>query len=457
VMQDSRIRTNGTNWDGGGLYLADSDLLLTGCTLDQNVAWGYGGGLNQFGGTARLVDNNVNSNHSIGNYGGGLSFANTIVEIDSNLIAANRSFNVGGGLAILAGQVTIRDTVFGDNLADDVGGALYLWETTAQVEDSTFIANQARYGGAVSMSNGDATFDRSIIVANTADYGGALRAYTGRITMTNNVIADNQATTEGSGLYLTGASARLVHTTVARNSDGDGCGLLLTKTDGTPASRALLTNTILAGHTVGVCVDADNRAELEATLWGSGGWANQADWAGAGTVLTGTHNVWGSPDFAGPDVRDYHIGPASAAINAGVDAGVADDLDGQARPMACLPDLGADELAAVSPPAGLRVTQAVTGTGLLTATLAWNPPPGAVTTTLRSAPQRIDEDNWAQAAIVADSLPGSAQTHVAVVAYDGGPVYFASRSYACGVESPVSHNALWPKWDLFLPLLVKEG
>jgi hypothetical protein len=45
-----------------------------------------------------------------------------------------------------------------------------------------------------------------------------------------------------------------------------------------------------------------------------------------------------------PDADDYHIGPASAALDAGVDAGVMSDMDGDGRPQGSGYDIGADEL-----------------------------------------------------------------------------------------------------------------
>jgi hypothetical protein len=47
-----------------------------------------------------------------------------------------------------------------------------------------------------------------------------------------------------------------------------------------------------------------------------------------------------------PTARDYHIGPGSAAIDAGVDAGVAVDMDRESRPVGGGYDIGADEFAA---------------------------------------------------------------------------------------------------------------
>jgi hypothetical protein len=103
---------------------------------------------------------------------------------------------------------------------------------------------------------------------------------------------------------------------------------------------------------VGVYVVAGNTARLEGTLWGTGEWANGSDWGGPGTIITGTQNYWGDPAFVNPGGGDYHIRTESAALDAGVFAGVTDDLDGDARPLnparPDAPDLGADENVALT-------------------------------------------------------------------------------------------------------------
>ena len=67
----------------------------------------------------------------------------------------------------------------------------------------------------------------------------------------------------------------------------------------------MLTNSIIVGHSVGITATAEASATLEGTLWD-----NETDWAGVGTIVTGTVNVWGNPDFVDPATGDYHIGPA---------------------------------------------------------------------------------------------------------------------------------------------------
>ena len=140
------------------------------------------------------------------------------------------------------------------------------------------------------------------------------------------------------------STGRLLHNTLARNRNffgthvGEEYGVLVTG-----KSTVWLTNTILVSHTLGILVTAGSTATLEATLWGSGAWANVTDWGGAGTILTGTINLWGDPAFVNPDGGEYHILGPSAARDRAVEAGVSVDVDGDPRPVGAGPDLSADE------------------------------------------------------------------------------------------------------------------
>jgi hypothetical protein len=113
--------------------------------------------------------------------------------------------------------------------------------------------------------------------------------------------------------------------------------------------------------------------------------------------------------------------------------------------------------AAYVPPSSvtdLHVSQAVTSTNTLTATLAWTPLADAITTTLRYATAPITEANWASATLLSNSLPGGQATYQAVIPYTNGTVYFALKSQdAAGAWSPLSNNAFWPRRNVYLPLL----
>ncbi len=201
--------------------------------------------------------------------------------------------------------------------------------------NNTFFSNSVYgHGGGLAIY-GSGEIVGNLFLGNSAGAGSGLYV-SGESTLINNVIAENRSSySDGSGLYLRRSSHRLLHNTIARNT---GNGVYLDD------STVWLSNTVLVSQTVGISVTPGSTATLNATMWGSGTWANTTDWGGAGTIITGTVNVWGNPAFAAPDAGDYHITPDSAATDAGVDAGVATDVDGEPRPTGTGYDIGADEL-----------------------------------------------------------------------------------------------------------------
>jgi hypothetical protein len=109
----------------------------------------------------------------------------------------------------------------------------------------------------------------------------------------------------------------------------------------------------------------------------------------------------------------------------------------------------------------LRVVQAITTTGKLTATLRWTAPTGVVTTTMRYSDTLITAVNWDSAltayAPFTTTNPGSAKWFVTSVPYTGGTAYFALRSKNLeGDWTVLSNNAFWPEWEFFLPLVAKK-
>ena len=121
--------------------------------------------------------------------------------------------------------------------------------------------------------------------------------------------------------------------------------------------------------------------------------------------------------------------------------------------------MGADEYAAPPPAAvaDLRVTSAVTGAGVLTATLHWTAPASAVTTTLRYSRTLITQVNWASATLLTGTLPGHQNTYTASLPYASGTLFFALKTQnAEGGWSALSNNAFWPRRDAFLPIVLRQ-
>ncbi len=112
---------------------------------------------------------------------------------------------------------------------------------------------------------------------------------------------------------------------------------------------------------------------------------------------------------------------------------------------------------ATAPVADLHVTQAVTGSGQLTATLRWTPPASAMTTTVRYSTTPITVDNWASAMVVTNTLPGSSDSLTAEVSFfSNGIVYFALKFQTdSGAWSPLSNVTFWPSRDVYLPIILR--
>lgn len=255
------------------------------------------------------------------------------------------SSTAGGIYSRFADTVISGCQVYSNTATQGNGGGILLeYGPNVRLTGSRIYNNAARsgYGGGLYMYDGySATLTGNEIANNEAKYGGGAILHNSDATLTNNIVADNEASDRGSGLYILNCSPHLLHNTIARNADGEGSGIYVTNTSG-KHSTVVLTNTILVSHTVGITVTADSTATLEATLWGSGDWANDLPWGGSGQVFTST-DVFGNPAFVDPDSGDYHLGAWSAAIDKGLSTWVSTDVDGDPRSFGSAPDLGADE------------------------------------------------------------------------------------------------------------------
>jgi hypothetical protein len=347
LITNSQVYSN-TAYMGGGVAAIEAQLVMRGNHVLRNTA-PYGAGLFLYGGSGSLESNSVVSNTARVN-GGGMYILRSHAELTANPIRANAAWYGGGVFLEESGATFLGNTIQANEAMDmGLGGGVYAQECTLSFVRNMICDNVAGWGGGLSLFWNHDAFEGNYILRNSASVAGGGLLTSGSETMlTNTVVADNEAG-RGSGFLLDGTSVTMQHTTVARNkpaaqSQGAqvvGVGLYIGTGYSRP-SEVVLTNTILVSHSLGVTVEAGSTAQLEATLWGTGMWANGRDWAGDGIIFTGTVNVRGEPRFLAPDGTDYHIGLTSAARDQGVSVGVPLDIDQQPRPYRA-PDLGADE------------------------------------------------------------------------------------------------------------------
>jgi len=328
---------------GGGLYVSESNATINSNIIAGNLAT-LGGGRFLPTSEASILRKSMIIAEMAECAGGGILLYSSSATVNNNIISGNITEYDGGGVFLSYSTATLNGNTVTTNTARELGGGLCLYKSTAALHGNVVSANTAEYftGGGLSLIASVVVLDSNTVTGCVAKYGGGLALHdSDDISLTNNIIAGNQAIVAGGGLYIQTSSPRLQHTTIAGNYSGDGSGVYIATSWFGPSNVAL-TNTIVVSHTVGITVAAGSTVTLGATLWGTGAWANGTDWAGAGTIVTGTRNTWGDPAFLNPAAGNYHIGPSSAARDMGVNAGVYTDIDGEPRPYQ-LPDIGADE------------------------------------------------------------------------------------------------------------------
>ena len=354
LLRDNTVAANSANNDGGGIYLDMSDANLSGNTIISNHANSNGGGLHLWENSNAIIEGNtIVSNTAY--LGGGMAIYYSPATLHANTVSANTATDWAAGILLQASNATLSGNAINDNiclgngagglglmysdaiLTDNIissneallsGGAMYLNDSDAEIRGNILQSNGAH--NAVFLWHSDAILDANVI---TGSHMGVFMHASSPL-MTNNVIVGNSE----SGVVAEGAWPRLVHNTLAENF----YGLRVTDRwqDGSYyTSTVALTNTILVNQTSGVIVGSGNEVSLEGTLW----YGNTSNWSGDGTITTGTINVFADPAFVDAGSGDFHIQPTSAAMDAGADSGVVEDIDGDPRPQGAGYDIGADE------------------------------------------------------------------------------------------------------------------
>jgi hypothetical protein len=98
-----------------------------------------------------------------------------------------------------------------------------------------------------------------------------------------------------------------------------------------------VTNTIIVNHAVAISTTLASVSEDYNLYFGNGT-------KFLGSVSSGGHTVGSDPRFANAAADDYHLALNSPAIDAGINAGVLNDFEGDVRPQGIGFDIGFDEV-----------------------------------------------------------------------------------------------------------------
>ena len=338
---------------GGGVFVYAAHPTLVSNVVTHNVAGVSTGGRSTDGGglclsyaagaviTGNLIISNTASMGKRGVGGGVALYYPYNVVMESNQVISNVATvhgsdpGLGGGLAVSGSgaAATIRNNRIVGNRATSggtwYGGGIYHWAGSSHFEGNQVIGNygeQAVYLGGHDM----ARFESNQVVDNHTSVG--IEVVDGGLsgpTLVNNVVARSGDKGISFSTYSAPLTATLIHNTFV----GSGVGSGISVESGYVALA--LTNTIVASYTWGVTNTFPSSSTVTAdhTLF----WANAQD------GIVGTNPVYGDPGFIDLGMGGYHIGPGSAAIDAGVATLEDVDIDGDPRPLRSGPDIGADE------------------------------------------------------------------------------------------------------------------
>jgi len=296
---------------GGGIYCHfGSSPTISNCIITGNSAYhGNGGGICCFNGSSPIITNcTITGNESSGSYndGGGIYCSSSSPFVANCFITENwASGEYGGGGGIcssLYASPTITNCTITENSAEYGGGGVAC-DGSAQ----TLIANCAINGNV------------------TAEIGGGIYCtWNSQLLVQNCLISNNSAQDYGGGIYCSDATPTFVNCSISLNQAGhSGDGIYVS------SSYPNITNSILWNNSgQEIFVDSGMPAVTYSDI--DGGW-------------TGEGNITDDPLFIDPSNGDFHLSLLSPCINAGTDAGVYDDMDGEERPNGAGFDIGVDE------------------------------------------------------------------------------------------------------------------
>ena len=281
TITNGYTRSYGSRGGGGGIYCDNSSPTITNCTITDNTGYGLGGG---------------------GIYCEQSNPTITNCKISGNSIYARSQG--GGGIYCYRSNPKISNCTITGNTGDEKGGGIYCKGSSPTITNCTIIGNSAmRYGGGIYCDESSPTITNCAISNNTARWGGGIHCWDGNLTITNcifwNNFWNNEAAEDSAEIVL----RRFSHASVSYTDVQDG-------QDGVYVDPGCTLNWDEGNINVDPCF-----VEIGAGYWDDNGTPDNA-----------RDDLWVWAD------GDYHLLPDSHCIDAGTDANVYTDIEGNIRP-----------------------------------------------------------------------------------------------------------------------------
>ena len=337
--------------DGAGAFFVDVEGDLTDCVFEANDAFSRGGAMELIRSPIKVYDSLFLAN--LAARGAGLSFSdNSDAEVYDCTVIGNIAVEHGGGISIDQFSDVILSGLFvTENEAAQGGGIGITHFSQAQLFDVTITQNTAGEGGGLRIFESVPSLDRVVIRGNSATgfagesgKGGGIHASL-RVDsrMRNVLVADNTAIDAGGGIYWWGDCApTLIHCTVAGNSSQTIGGAMISENYSVPD----IWNSIVYANTApgGSLLAQDSTGE----------WIfRYCNVEGGGLGPVHFLNFDADPLFN----ADYRITECSPSADSGSSTAPyipGTDLDGAPRVQGLKPDQGVNELPVTAGPCFVR-------------------------------------------------------------------------------------------------------
>ena len=317
------------NLDSRGAYISEFDAVTI---FDSQFTGNFGGGAYIAGsGSVSLTNTHIADNIARLD-GGGIYVRDSILTVSggSSISGNTTEYGRGGGIFSESTDMELghldvdRSVIVGNKALRSSGGGIYISDGSATIKDTTIDNNEAGNSGAGIMAAGDLDVDGSTISHNTSSaHGAGIYMHAGRrVSLVNTTISTNTVTGEGKfagGILNAGGHLEITHSTIANNGTNGQVGGVVNLTINSSSPSAMINNTIVAGNWAGSAHVADDY------------------WAGTNTTGTGnlfgyyrgappTGNLINTDPWLGPlkdnggPTKTHALLPDSPAIDAGIDA-----------------------------------------------------------------------------------------------------------------------------------------
>lgn len=317
---------------GGGVFI-DGDGVVSNCVIATNTAAGSGGGVLCYrGGTVR---NSAISGNLAYTAGGGVYMYvsnSQAPRLEYCTIFRNHSFGYGGGI-LVRGNGSVRHSLIAENWGSDDGAGVTLEAFYGGVQTAencriigNFCTSAGRRGAGIHLRQGGVAIN-CLIASNSCDQGAGVWCYSGG-TLYNCTIAGNLANT---------------------NPYGYGGGGILCQDGGR------VYNSIIASNRGYSCPNWTNV--------GSGMSYRYCCTVPTNDLPSGEGCIEADPRFVAATAGNYRLALDSPCINAGSNAYAlgATDLDGHARILLDIVDMGAYESDVGALPPHVEITNEPAG------------------------------------------------------------------------------------------------